>query len=55
MASRASVEKGKVVSATPAFAWAVGEGIHVLLSYCAEKGIKWKRRPKPQKQMELSL
>lgn len=53
-ASSASVAQGKVTSATPAFEWAVGKGLHVLLSHCASRGIKWKKRKSPdQRQLRL--
>ncbi len=53
---RVSVEKGKVISATPSFAWAVGGGMHAVLSHCAKRKIRWERlRPRLAGQMELSL
>jgi hypothetical protein len=53
-ASRASVDRGRVTSATPAFAWAIGQGVHVLLSHCATRKIKWqKRRSSPQAELAL--
>jgi hypothetical protein len=55
--SRVSVERGKVTSATPAFAWAIGQGLHVVLSWCARRGITWKRKRVRRQpgQMELAL
>lgn len=41
--SRVSVERGKVTSATPSFEWAIGQGLHVVLSWCATRKIKWQR------------
>lgn len=57
MASRASVVRGKVVRTTPAFEWAVGQGLHVLLSWCARRKVTWrKQRDRVQPgQLELAL
>lgn len=53
-AASATVVRGKVTAASPSFAWAVGEGIHVLLSYAAMRNIRWWRRQNPG-QRELFL
>jgi hypothetical protein len=57
MASRASVQRGKVVQATPALSWAVGQGLHVLLSHFARRKVAWKKRRGRAHpgQMELAL
>lgn len=52
--SKVSVDKkGKVVSATSAFEWAVGQGMHVVLSWASRRGLRWERLD-PQ-QLELRL
>jgi hypothetical protein len=51
----ATVVRGKVTETSPSFAWAVGEGIHVLLSYCARQKIRWWRLRRDPKQLELAL
>ncbi len=54
--ARVTVVKGKVTSATPSFEWAVGGGMHVLLSHCAKRKIRWARmRQHSAGQMELAL
>lgn len=49
-----SVEKGRVVSATPSFEWAIGGGLHAVLSWCARRQIRWERR-RDLGQLELGL
>jgi hypothetical protein len=51
--ARVTVSRGKVTSATPSFAWAVGGGLHLVLSWAARKGITWRRRAVPVGQAEL--
>lgn len=42
-ASRIIVWGKGVIDATPAFAWAVNKDLHVVLSWCARKGLSWER------------
>lgn len=55
--ARIAVEAGKITRATPSFEWAVGEGIHVVLSHLARQRIRWwPAREQPESaQMELDL